>query len=433
VITARPGIRTADGPCADCLDQSAGIRLHRLAGPRQVAFWLVAYVFGITILGTSLPAPLYSIWQQQWHFSSGVVTLIFAAYAVAVLAVLLLAGRASDQVGRKPVMAAALGFSAVSAAVFILATSVGWLFAGRIFSGFSAGLMTGASTAALTEMVQAAAARRASQVATAANMTGAGLGPLVAGLFAQYLPDRTVLVFEVYLGLLAVGGLAVAFVPETVTSRQRLNLRFDGLAIPGQGRAEFIAAGLGAFAAFALTGLFTSLAPSFVTGVLHHVNYAAAGTVSFLVFAAATAAQLSLARFNSRPVMLAGLGLFPAGLALVVAGMSAASLGLFVAGAVVGGLAVGAIFIGSLSTANRVAPAQSRAQVISTFFVFAYAGLIIPVVGVGLASDYVGNFRAVLGCSIALAALCAWSAAVISGRRGSARSRGASARVRGAR
>jgi hypothetical protein len=48
--------------------------------------------------------------------------------------------------------------------------------------------------------------------------------------------------------------------------------------------------------------------------------------------------------------------------------------------------------------------------------VFAYTGLIIPVVGVGIAADYVGDFRATLGCSIGLAALCLWSAAVVSGR-----------------
>jgi MFS family permease len=121
---------------------------------------------------------------------------------------------------------------------------------------------------------------------------------------------------------------------------------------------------------------------------------------------------------------VAGLGLFVAGLALVVAGMSAASLSLFLAGTVVGGIAAGAMSIGSLSIANRLAPAESRAQVISTYFVFAYTGLIIPVVGVGIASDYVGDFRAVLGCSIALAVLCAASAAAISGRgRSSRRSR----------
>jgi len=95
---------------------------------------------------------------------------------------------ASDQAGRKPVLAAALGCSALSTVVFILAPNAGVLIAGRILSGFSAGLMTGTATATLTELIPASASRRASLVATAANMGGLGLGPLIAGLFARYGP-----------------------------------------------------------------------------------------------------------------------------------------------------------------------------------------------------------------------------------------------------
>ena len=85
-------------------------------------------------------------------------------------------------------LAVALGASALSTVVFILAPGVWALIAARIVSGLSAGLMTGTATAALTELVPASASRRASLVATAANMAGLGLGPLVAGLFAQYAP-----------------------------------------------------------------------------------------------------------------------------------------------------------------------------------------------------------------------------------------------------
>jgi len=130
----------------------------------------------ITMLGTTLPTPLYVIYQAQWHFSAAIVTVTFAAYAVAVLATLLLAGRSSDQAGRKPVLAIALASSALSTVVFILAPDVGVLVAGRILSGLSAGLMTGTATATLTELVPARASRRASLVATAANMGGLGLG-----------------------------------------------------------------------------------------------------------------------------------------------------------------------------------------------------------------------------------------------------------------
>ena len=115
-----------------------------------MAFWLLAFVLAATMLGTTLPTPLYDIYQAQWHFSAAVVTVIFAVYAAGVLAALLLAGRSSDQAGRKPVLAVALGASALSTVVFILAPDVAALLAARVVSGLSAGLMTGTATAALS-------------------------------------------------------------------------------------------------------------------------------------------------------------------------------------------------------------------------------------------------------------------------------------------
>jgi MFS family permease len=408
-MTVRAPERTADQPCVDCLDQLPAARQATPPAPRRAAFWLVALILCITMLGTTLPTPLYGIYQGQWHFSAAIVTVTFAVYAAAVLVTLLLAGRSSDQAGRKSVLAAALACSAVSTVVFIVAPNVGVLIVARILSGLSAGLMTGTATAALTELVPAAASRRASLVATAANMAGLGLGPLVAGLFAQYAPQPTVLVFEVYLGVLAAAGLCLFLVPETVSPRRRPAVRFAGLGIPERGRSEFIAAGVAAFAAFSLLGLFAALAPTFLGNVLHESSHAVQGGVVFLLLAVGTVTQVLLARFNSRLVVLAGLPLFLAALALIVAALSQASLALFLAGTVVGGVAVGSVFLGSLATANRLAPPGQRGQVISTFFVACYAGLIIPVVGVGVATEFISDFAAVLALSILLAVLCLFS------------------------
>jgi len=412
-LTRRAGAATRDQPCADCLTELEAPARRRPAIRRPVAFWIIAYLFAVIMLGTTLPTPLYVIYQAQWHFSSGITTIIFASYAVGVLAALLLAGRSSDQVGRRPVLFAALAFSALSTVVFIVSPGLGWLFVGRVLSGISAGLVTGTATAALTDAYSGSSSRKASMVATAANMGGLGLGPLIAGLFAQFGPDPTVLVFEVYLVLLAVAAIGLVMVPETVGDRHELSLRFAGLGIPSGGRSEFIAAGVAGFASFALLGMFTSLAPSFLGTVLHEHSHALGGAVVFALFGTATATQLVLARLASRIVMLAGLMVFLAGLALIVAGLSQASLALFLVGTIVSGIAIGAIFIGSVSTAVRLAPAEMRGRVASTYFVFAYVGLTIPVIGVGVASQYEGDFRAVLVCAIVLAVLSAVSMAGI--------------------
>jgi MFS family permease len=381
------------------------------AAPRRAAFWLLALVLTTTMLGTTLPTPLYVIYQARWHFSAAVVTVTFAVYAAAVIGTLLLAGRSSDQAGRKPVLAVALGASALSTVVFILAPDVGALIAARIVSGLSAGLMTGTATATLTELAPAGAHRRASLVATAANMAGLGLGPLVAGLLAQYAPDPTRLVFEVYLAVLAVAALVLLRVPETVRTRTRPALRFAGLGIPSRGRGQFIVAGLAGFAAFALLGLFSSLVPGFLAGQLHQGSHAVQGAVVFLLLAVGAVTQVALSRFNSSRVMLAGLSVFLVALALIVTALAQSAMIVFLAGTVTGGFAVGAIFLGSLHTANELAPAERRGQVLSAFFVACYAGLIIPVVGVGVLSGFTGTFAAVLTFSVLLAALSAFSIA----------------------
>jgi MFS family permease len=390
------------------------------AAPRQVAFWLTAVVLGITMLGTTLPTPLYVIYQDRWHLSAAIVTVTFAAYAMAVLATLLLAGRSSDEAGRRPVMAVALAASALSTVMFILAPDVGALIAARIVSGLSAGLMTGTATAMLTELIPTAARRRAPLVATATNMGGLGLGPLFAGLFAQYAPHPTTLVFEAYLALLAAAAIILLLVPETVRPRTRPTLRFAGLGIPERGRGEFIAAAVAAFVAFALLGLFSSLVPGFIGGVLHQDSHSVQGAVVFLLLAVGTVTQVTLARFSSRRVVLAGLGLFLAALALIIAGLAQAGMALFLAGTVTGGMAVGAIFLGSLATASRLAPAERRGQAISAFFVACYAGLIIPVIGVGVLSEFTGAFPAVLTFSVLLAVLCLFSIARIASPGGAA-------------
>src|ERR1700722_6140929 len=326
MVTTQAPERMPDQPCVDCLDHSLAAVRTRPAAPRQVAFWLLASVLTITMLGPTLPTPLYVIYQAQWHFSSVVVTVTFAVYAVAVLATLLLAGRSSDQAGRKPVLAVALASSALSTVVFILAPDVGVLFAGRILSGISAGLMTGTATAMLTELIPASASRRASLAATAANMAGLGLGPLIAGLFAQDAPHPTTLVFEVYLAGLAVAALHLLRVPETVPHRTRPALRFAGLGIPERGRGEFIAAGVAAFAAFALLGLFSSLVPGFIAGQLHQGSHAVQGAVVFLLLAVGAITQVAVSRLDSRRVVLAGLILFLAALGLIVAALALSAL-----------------------------------------------------------------------------------------------------------
>ncbi len=118
---------------------------------RRFGFALLAYSFAAIMLGTTLPTPIYALYAERMHFSVLTTTVIFSTYAVGVLTALLVFGRWSDALGRRPVLLAGAGFALGSAVVFLFADDVPLLLVGRLLSGLSAGIFTGTATAAIVE------------------------------------------------------------------------------------------------------------------------------------------------------------------------------------------------------------------------------------------------------------------------------------------
>ncbi|MFJ4923752.1 MFS transporter [Streptomyces sp. NPDC088725] len=376
----------------------------------RLGYPVAAVVFAVGMLGTTLPTPLYGLYRQQIGFSELMVTIVFAVYALGVIAVLLLAGNFSDESGRRPVLLCALGLSVASALCFLFEGGLPALFAGRLLSGFAAGLFSGAATATVMELAPPGREARAAFAATAANMGGLGCGPLLSGLLAQYAPWPLKLSFLVDLTLVAVASVLTWYLPETVRHPQRRpKLHPQGLKVPPQVRGVFVPAALAGFAGFALLGLFTSVAPSFVAQTLHVSNLAVSGAVVFSVFVGSTAGQALMGRLGVRRALPAGCLVLVAGLLLVAASLAFESLALLVVGAVCGGLGQGLAFRAAISSIGAAAPPEQRGGTISTFFVVAYIGISVPVVGVGaltLALGLRGAGLVFTGCVVILA-VCA--------------------------
>jgi MFS family permease len=383
----------------------------------SVAFWMVAAAFLGNLAFSAVPTPLYAIYQQRDHFSNLMVTVVYAVYAVGVVISLFLAGHISDWVGRRRVLVPAIGVNVLSAVIFIVAPSLAGLLIARIVSGVSIGMTTGTATAYLAELHLgaggSATARRPQVVATAANLGGIGIGPLGAGLLAQFAPAPLVLPYLVFGGVLLVLGLATAFAPETADLPDpRPAWRPQRIASPAHARGTFFAASAAGAAAFAVYGVFNSLMPGFLAGTMHETSYAVAGTVAFAAFAAGSIAQIALGRTGvartlrlSVPVILIGLGLFAAAMWLP-------SLPVFIIGGIITGAGCGLVVRGSLVAAAGTAPPESRAEVLAGYFLGAYIGLSVPVIGLGIATEYVAARDVMLGfAAVALAAiaLSAWA------------------------
>ena len=358
---------------------------------RSTGTKLVAAAFLVTMLGTTMPTPLYPIYQQELGFGGLMVTVVFATYAVGVLAALLLVGRLSDQVGRKAVLLPGLGVAAASSLVFLIPHSLTALFVGRLLSGVSAGVFTGVATATIVDLAPDDGRARAGLLAAAVNVLGLGLGPVVAGALADAAPHPLVLPYLVHVALVGLAALAMVAVPEPVGRRPGpVRWYVQRLGVPDEVRPTFVRAAVAGFAGFAVLGFFTAVSPLFVGQVLHETRHLVTGLVVFTVLGSSAAGQLLSARLSERMSLLGGCLALAAGVVVVAAGLATALLPVLIAGAVVAGLGQGASFRAGLQAVAGAAPPERRSEVSSSFFLVLYVAISIPVIGVGAGAQVFG-------------------------------------------
>ncbi|RWN38901.1 MFS transporter [Mesorhizobium sp.] len=354
----------------------------------RAAMAAVAAMIAVLFAGSTVLTPLYVIYKQAFGFSQITLTLVYAVYVLGNLAALLMFGRVSDVIGRRPAALAAMAVAVVSALFFLFAENVAWLDIARILSGLGIGVGAGTGTAWLAELVATDDKSRAAIIATSTNFFGLGLGALVAGLLAEYAPWPLRLTFVVYLAVLALVAALVWRTRETISQPGKLadismQPRFS---VPGEIRAGFVAPAVTGFGAMALVGFYAALAPSILAQQLHVTNHALAGALFFELAIVAAVTILVTTRLSSRNTMLAALALMIPTVVLVVAAQVFASMAIMIAATAFCGVAAALGYRGGLQVVNQIAPASRRAEVVSAFFICCFCGNALPVIGIGILS-----------------------------------------------
>jgi MFS family permease len=373
----------------------------------DLAFWSVAFAFLAVMAFSTVPSPLYGLYQQRDGFSAFVITLIYAAYAVGVVSSLILAGHISDWHGRRRVLLPAIAITIVSALVFLVWRDLPGLIVARIINGFSVGVVTATATAYLADLHTAAhpgtGNRRSQVVATVVNVGGLGLGPLIAGFLAQWVGSPLTVPYAVFVVALLLAFVLVAVAPDPhTTPSPRPPYRIQRLAVPAEARGAFFAAAVGAFVAFGVLGLFTGLASTFLIGTLHQPSHALAGFTVFAMFAAGVVVQIATLNWAVRRVLSLGIALMLLGLALTVLAvwLPTPSLALLLLGGAVSGAGGGAVFKGAVGTVIEISPADTRAEALAGLFLAGYLGLSFPALGAGIALQYVSPRDTLLGFAV---------------------------------
>ncbi|MDR3494763.1 MAG: MFS transporter [Ancalomicrobiaceae bacterium] len=358
-----------------------------------------AIIFAAT---AAAPTPLYHLYRQTFGLTALQITLIFAAYAVSIVASFLTVGRLSDHVGRRPMILAALLLNIAALIGFVTATGVYSLIGAR----FVQGIGTGIALTTLGATIADTDPRNGPTLNSVTAFAGLTIGALVAGLLVSYAPMPRQLVYVVLLAASLAAVALLAIVPETTAGRPgSWAVLRPRISVPAAARGAMLRLSPLNVASWALGGFYLSLMPSLVaaaTGtrsVMIGASVVTAlmltGTIVVLVLRSATAERL--VRLGA-----AGIGL---GVVVTFSSVQAQSVAGMILGTVVAGVGFGAAYAGNLKTLIPLAGPNERAQLLAAYFVASYTSFALPAVIAGLAAPRFGLIATSTGYGVVLVGL----------------------------
>jgi MFS family permease len=344
------------------------------------AFYLLASITISFLAGSSAPTPLYPLYQAKWGFSPITVTVVFAVYAIGVLAALLVAGRLSDYVGRRPVLVVATTAHAVTMLMFSSAGGVGDLLIARVIQGLSAGAALAAGGAGMLALDKA----RGTIANAVAPALGTAAGGIVSGLLVHFLPAPTHLVYWLLAAAFLAQAVGVALMTETAAPRPgalaSLKPRFS---VPGATRTPLLIAVPALVAPWALAGFYASLGPALLRSTFGLDSSLFGGLALFMLGGSASLSIFLLRRYDAAIMTSIGAASLLAGATVVMLALSYQSPAAFFLGTVIAGAGFGTSVQGAIGIVVPFAPPSERAGVLSVIFVVSYFAMGAPAVVAG--------------------------------------------------
>ncbi|MFE1829134.1 MFS transporter [Streptomyces yangpuensis] len=390
---------------------------------RRLPLALHVSVLIALLAASSAPTPLYPVYQDRWGLSALTVTVVFSAYALALLAALLTTGALSGHLGRRPVLIGSLALEAVAMAALATADGAGALIAARLLQGLATGAATGAAGAALVDLDPPGRPGRSALTNSIAPATGMAAGVLAATLLVRHVPGPTVTVYLTLMVVFVLQAAAVALSPETTRPHPGAwrSLR-PRVAVSPPARRAFLISGGGAVAVWALGGFYSSLGPAFVRLVAPGAPQAAGGMVFFALSLSAALTVWITRALRPLTATLLGCAAVPAAVALSLTGLHLFSLPAVFAAALPAGAAFGAVARGSLSMVLARVPQPDRSATLAAYHVLSYVAMSLPAVGAGVLTELYGlrtaaHLYAALVALLAAAALLPLAAAALRLRR----------------
>jgi len=381
-------------------------------GPRtspsgRLPFALHASILIALLAASSAPTPLYPRYQAQWRLSALDITVVFSAYALALLIALLTTGTLSDHLGRRPVLLGALAVQIASMALFATAGGLTALIAARVLQGIATGAATSAAGAALLDLDDPARPGRPALANSIAPATGMAVGVLSAALMVRFAPVPTLTVYAALIIVFAAQAIALVLTPETVRRRPgALRAMRPHLALPSAAARTLLLNGAGIVAVWAFGGFYSSLGPGLTRLISPGGPEYADGMVFFTLTAVAAPTVYFTRRMRAEVSALLGSSAMIPAAVLTLGAVHRSGPVLLFAGAALAGFGFGAVSQGTLRAVVASAPVRQKSGTLASYYVLSYLAMSLPAIGAGALAADIGLRAAAVayaGCTAILA------------------------------
>jgi hypothetical protein len=281
--------------------------------------------------------------------------------------------------------------------LFLTATDVSGIIAGRVVQGIASGAATAAFTAAMVELAPEKYKRLGAILGSVTLTGGLAIGSLLTGLALDLSAAASGMVFVVLIAL-TVLGLLVAILSRETSKRTPGALRslIPRVSVPPAARAEFLSAAPVIVAVWMLAGLSGGLAPNLVRSAFGIDSAFWGGFAGFVAPAVSAVVGLAFAKLPARRTMLIGISAALLGAVTIIGGIFAGNLVLMLGGQGIAGIGFGACFSAAFQILIPLALPHQRAGIVAAVYIVAYGAFGLPIVLEGQLVTVIGELPAVV-------------------------------------
>lgn len=360
-------------------DLAPVIDVTRRGRTLQLAFSSAVFSLVAAFAASAAPIPLFNTYRAEDGFTNAGISLAVVSNAVGTIAGLLVLGRLSGHLGRRPTAIASLGLLLMGCLLLLNVHDIGTLLSGRLLMGVGTGMAGSSLTSYIVDAAPTRPAWLASVASSQAPMLGLTVGAIASGALVQFAPWPRHLIYLACAGFLVVSAALIVISPETAKPTPGAwRSLLPRVRVPVRVRHLLPVAAAVFLATWATGAFYQAFTPALVADQFHTHSPLILGLLFAFYMAPSVLGAPIGGRFTPAAAQRIGMVVFLAGWISIIAAIALGTLALFIAATIIAGTGQGIAISSATRGLLHDSTLADRAPIFSAIYLLCYSGAAFP-------------------------------------------------------